>query len=160
MTGTENPFSANINALTTGTTYYARAYAKSSKGVSYGTVVSFKPQSQQYMILEDSHLMVQKTDLSSAATWSQAKELCTNSTVGGYTDWRLPTLTEFRILYNHKNEIGNFQSNYYWSSYYDSSGGSGTSRYSNAYFNMFNNQQYLTDYYNNTYAVRAVRTIE
>lgn len=151
VTGTENPFSANINALTTGTTYYARAYAKSSKGVSYGTVVSFKPQSIQYVILEEFHLMVQKTDLSEAATWEQAKELCENSTVGGYNDWRLPTLTELNIMYTHRGEIGGFTNGYYWSS---------TSYSSNSHYqyHFYDNTQ---NYYANSYRdyVRAVRTI-
>lgn len=153
VTGTENPFSANINALTTGTTYYARAFAKSSKGISYGTVVSFKPQSQQYMILEDSHLMVQKTDLSWTSTWSQAKELCEKSTVGGYNDWRLPTRTELNILYTHRKEIGGFGNGTYWSSAFDS--------YYGTYWALdFTDNYEFRDSSSKRYAARAVRTIE
>lgn len=156
VSGFGREFSANVDSLITGNIYHVRAYAKSAKGVSYGSVVSFKPQSTQYVILEDSHLMVQTTDLSSAATWTQAKALCENSTVGGYTDWRLPTLTEFRILYNHKSEIGGFNSRLYWSSY---SGVTTSTSYSNSYFDMISNEQRGSDYPNSTYAVRAVRTI-
>lgn len=156
VSGFGREFSANVNSLITRNIYHVRAYAKSAKGVSYGSVVSFKPQSTQYVILEDSHLMVQTTDLSSAATWTQAKALCENSTVGGYTDWRLPTLTEFRILYNHKSEIGGFNLRLYWSSY---SGVTTYTSYSNYFFDMISNKQTGTDDPNNTFAVRAVRTI-
>ena len=37
-------FSANITALTVGTTYYVRAYATNSQGTAYGTQVSFKAE--------------------------------------------------------------------------------------------------------------------
>ena len=41
--GTSKEYSANISSLKEGTTYYARAYATSSKGTSYGEVLTFKP---------------------------------------------------------------------------------------------------------------------
>lgn len=153
VSGSGNEFSANINELTTGKSYYARAYAKSTKGIAYGSVVSFKPESSEFIVIENANLMVQKADLASAATWEQAKTLCQNSTVGGYNDWRLPTITEFNILYTHKDEIGGF-SNFYWSSTMSSD------HYSNRkVFSFFSNIQY--DYhYNSTWHVRAVRTIK
>ena len=182
-TGNGNEFSANINALTTGSDYFARAYAKSTKGVSYGSVVSFKPQSDQYVILEDSHLMVMKQDLASSATWSQAIKLCKTSTVGGFEDWRLPTLTESNILFMHKVEIGGFETNTnYWSSdcyeysyeeWSNAIGGYIHYQYYYPYYYYFNGygNQYNYDSawargisyndYNNKMAcrVRAVRTI-
>lgn len=153
VSGSGNEFSANINELTTGKSYYARAYAKSTKGIAYGSVVSFKPESSEFIVIENANLMVQKADLASAATWEQAKTLCQNSTVGGYNDWRLPTITEFNILYTHKDEIGGF-SNFYWSSTMSSD------HYNNRkVFSFFSNIQY--DYhYNSTWHVRAVRTIK
>lgn len=41
--GTSKEYSANISSLKEGTTYYVRAYATSSKGTSYGEVLTFKP---------------------------------------------------------------------------------------------------------------------
>ena len=41
--GTSKEYSANVSALKEGTTYYVRAYATSSKGTSYGEVLTFKP---------------------------------------------------------------------------------------------------------------------
>lgn len=153
--GSDNVYSANINALTTGSNYYTRAYALSSKGVSYGSVVSFKPQSVQYVILEDSHLMIQKTDLSSAATWTQAKEMCENSIVGGYNDWRLPSMTELNIMYHHRNEIGNFASAWYWSSNNDYSSYHYNEYYCTFHFGDNAQSSYL---YSVKVRVRAVRT--
>lgn len=42
-TGTTGAFSADIHSLTTGTTYYVRAYATNSVGTSYGSEVTFSP---------------------------------------------------------------------------------------------------------------------
>ena len=156
-TGNGNEFSANINALTTGSNYYARAYAKSSKGVSYGSVVPFKPQSPQYVILEESHLMVMKQDLATSATWDQAVALCCNSTIGGYNDWRLPSRTEVNILATHFDDIGGLSTKvYYWSS---------ETSYQYAYvfeFYYSGKSIYKDDYESHKeydHRVRAVRTI-
>lgn len=152
--GTGEEFSANIDALTTGSIYYVRAYAVSSKGVWYGSVVTFKPQSAQYVILEDSHLMVMKEDLAKSATWSQAVELCENSTVGGYNDWRLPTRTEVNIIATYLDEIGGFDISYYYWTSYASSG--------YAYYYYFDDSKKKHEderYMNNRFHVRAVRTI-
>lgn len=40
-TGTTGTFSSNLTALTSGTTYYVRAYATNSAGTGYGTQVTF-----------------------------------------------------------------------------------------------------------------------
>lgn len=110
-------FSANISELTTGTTYYVRAYATNSEGTAYGSSVSFTPESPNYVVLTATGIMVQKQDISeSTLSWSSANSLCNNSTVGSYTDWRLPTKDELATMYNEKNVIGNFKSSAYWSS--------------------------------------------
>lgn len=156
VSGSEKEFSANINALTTGKLYYVRAYAVSSKGVSYGTVVTFKPQSAQYVILEDFHLMVMTEDLAKSATWSQAKDLCKNSYVGGYKDWRLPTRTEANVIATYIDEIGGFDIGtyyYYWTSDAD---------YGYPYYYYFNNSKQKSEgriSSDSTNRVRAVRTI-
>ena len=81
-----------------------------------------------------------------------AKEACRALGKG----WRLPTKTELNILYKSRKEIGGFTNIYYWSS----------SEYdlNDTWIQNFNygNQHYSSKYYynmNNTYSVRAVRTI-
>lgn len=112
-------FSANISGLEKDVTYYVRAYATNSEGTAYGEAVSFYPGDQDYVILQTAGLMVQKYDLG-YVDWGDARLLCENSTIGGYTDWRLPTIEELAVLYINREYIGNFEdnTNYYmwWSS--------------------------------------------
>jgi len=122
-------FSADITNLTTGTTYYVRAYATNSAGTVYGTSISFVPEIPQYVVLSTAGIMVQIKDINtSQLSWSSAKSLVESSTVGGYTDWRLPTRNELAILYNERNMIGGFVTtgyytyeSFYWSSENDQS---------------------------------------
>lgn len=110
-------YSANLSGLETGTTYHVRAYAINSEGVAYGEAVSFRPENPDYVILQTAGLMVQRRDLSeSGVSWSSANNLCESSTVGGFSDWRLPTKEELGTLYTLKEEIGNFKEEQYWSS--------------------------------------------
>jgi hypothetical protein len=129
--GTKNPvsgtstgeFSANISGLTIGITYYVRAYAINIKGTTYGVSVNFKPESPYYVVLTTAGIMVQKQDLNDiySITWTNANNLCENSTVGGYTDWRLPTIEELTVMYNERDAIGGFNTDRrnYWSSTLD-----------------------------------------
>jgi hypothetical protein len=47
---------------------------------------------------------------------SYAAKLCTDLTLGGYTDWYLPSKYELNLMYTYKNVIGNFAPSEYWSS--------------------------------------------
>jgi hypothetical protein len=61
-------------------------------------------------------------DFGGAVSWEKAKSACENYWLGGYNDWRLPTITELELMYNnlHGKGIGNFKNDYdpsdYWSS--------------------------------------------
>ena len=140
-------FTATVNDLDEGT-YYFQAYAINSKGTAYGEVRSFTIQHPDHITF--SNLMIQTRDLGRFRL-QEAKELCASSRVGGYSDWRLPTVAELSMIYQFKDEIGGFKKNSYWSStdiadryyYVDFSSGSQYSSYSTEY-------RY----------VRAVRTIK
>jgi len=81
-----------------------------------------------------------------------AAKLCDDLVLNGYSDWYLPSKDELNILYQNRNLIGGFSSDYYWSS----------SKYEydnyHAWNENFNNgdQDYLR-YTNTIYRVRAVR---
>ena len=149
VAGTSKDFESNISSLTKGTKYYARAYATSSKGTAYGEVKSFTTDDKSAYVVFD-NLMIQKQDLGTG-NWSTAKQMCIDSRVGGYSDWRLPTISELALLYTHRSEIGGFKTTgNYWSSTY-----SGSYYY---YYNFYNGGQ-SSDYYGDAlYNVRAVRT--
>lgn len=125
-------------------------------GISYGESVLFYPSNPNYVILQDAGLMVQRYDLGDVG-WDSAKLLCENSTVGGYDDWRLPTIDELGVLYNNREHIGNFDlDTYYWSS----SVTSYTSSYYYYYMDFGTGNIYSRNQVNSyNYNVRAVRSL-
>jgi hypothetical protein len=153
VTGTSTgAFFTTITGLTTGTTYYVRAYATNSKGTIYGSEVNFIPASPEYIILSASGLMVQKTDLGTF-DWNSAVNNCNGSILSGYTDWRLPTKDELAILYNERTTIGGFSAAYYWSS---------TLSYNYAYIQSFSTGElssYDVNKSYNTCRCRCVRSL-
>jgi len=118
--------------------YYYMAYAKNNIGIAYGEVRSFTIKNPDYITF--SNLMIQTRDLGRFRL-HEAEELCASSRVGGYSDWRLPTVAELSMIYQFKDEIGGFKKNSYWSStdiadryyYVDFSSGSQYSSYSTEY---------------------------
>lgn len=56
--------------------------------------------------------------------WNDAVALCKSLSLGGYTDWRLPTSNELGEMYLnlYKSGITKFPINYYWSSTVDING--------------------------------------
>ncbi|MDR1847625.1 MAG: DUF1566 domain-containing protein [Bacteroidales bacterium] len=86
--------------------------------VFYGNQIEFTTADgvvQNFITMPEQRIMVQKTDLGSA-DWNTAVTMCSNSNVGGYSDWRLPTLAELQYLYTNRTTIGGFSSTWYWSS--------------------------------------------
>jgi hypothetical protein len=80
---------------------------------------------------------------------SYAAKLCNDLTVGGYTDWFLPSKDELNKLFLNRLAIGGFADNYYWSS----------SEYNAdiACYQNFHNGNQNYSYKNYIYRVRAVR---
>ncbi|MDE6439678.1 MAG: DUF1566 domain-containing protein, partial [Bacteroidales bacterium] len=113
-----------------------------------------------YVTIPELNLMVQTADMSGEFTWGQARVVCTQSTVGGYTDWRLPTGEELVGLCERKFEIGGFEQGekgIYWAETIRDDGNSEFHQLVNFSegedcFNGWARNDYL-------YRVRAVRTI-
>lgn len=145
-------YSYAIN-LTNEETYFVRAFAKTDTEEYYGETHSFIAQDVPYVILLKAGIMVQKVDLGDVF-WNSAVAMCESSIVGGFTDWRLPTIEELMTLYTEREHIGGFQSQAsYWSS---SKYGSATS-----YYITFGSGSvgYAADNYYSK-RVRAVRSIK
>ena len=140
-----------INGLDKGT-FYVRAYAKSSAGVNYGTVLKTNPDAVAYLSLptfiHDGITFRVHPDLGSTMTWPQAMDACNNLTYGGYSDWILPSQDVLNTMYIHKNEIGGFSSTYYWSS---------TSGAYAAWMQNFDSGTQTTDDRSDYHRVRCVR---
>ncbi len=149
VSGMSSEFSANVSGLIKDKTYYVRAYAVSESGVSYGESVSFvAAEAKPYIIIGE--IALQTTDLSFSADYNNANKICKESRVGGFSDWRLPTLGELTQMYLNKQKIGGFENGKYWSSNY-------TSNY--YYIVDFANGDTSTLYYTSKARVRAVRSV-
>lgn len=128
--------------------YYVRAYASAPTGIVYGEEITVSPE---IIEIPSAGIAVQKEDLGSG-NWETAKTMCESSTLGGYTDWRLPTKVELMVLYNNRNTIGGFTDSKYWSS---------SLYYNNGYYYSIDfSNGYLSDQiYYKSFNVRAVRTL-
>lgn len=156
-----NIFSSLLDGLTQNTQYHVCAYAKNNDSVSYGKPISFNTDRDDVITREQwyeiGNLAIQKHELSYSSNWNDAHRLCSNSIIGGYNNWRLPTATELQFLDTYKRKLG--LSGAYWSStdYYHT--------YFQAYYYyyvIFSDTESCRSSYDppkNVYYVRAVRTI-
>ena len=168
-----------INGLDKGT-FYVRAYAKSSAGVNYGTILKLEhPDYAAYIALptfiHNSYTYRVYPELSSSMTYKQALSACNNITYGGYSDWILPSKETLNTMYIYKEEIGGFYKSYYWSSSYSHEDGpyyNGYGEHYDQYYwiqNFSNGQQSSGEagsiytngssgiQYEDTYRVRCIR---
>jgi len=146
-------FEARVNNFSRESSTYVRAYVTNSKGTFYGEAIEiFVPD---YIVLKDLGIAVQREDIGYGDIASM-ETLCENSTVGGFSDWRLPTIDELATLYNLKDKIGGFSNpSYYWSSTLHSTGS-----YCYVYVLYFYNGTKLANYYSDVKRqARAVRTL-
>lgn len=97
-------------------------------------------------------VIASKKDLPETYDWNKAQIECAKLSIGGYTDWRLPTREEIAVLYANRLIVGNFESEYYWS---------GTPGYigdtTNAFFQSFKYGDRLTARKSKQMRVRPVR---
>lgn len=162
VSGNSKEFSANISGLTSGATYYVRAYITNESGTSYGDAVKFIsyniPEGIVYLV--DEKLMVMKSDLGSGS-WDAMNSLCEQSNFGGYSDWRMPTIGELGILYNKRTEIGGFRTYDYSNSYRDTYWSSTPDESSSYYYMYFDDGDvYSSGAKSIVRSVRAVRTVK
>ena len=97
--------------------YYVRAYATNANGTSYGeqvtvtqpydTLPTFTYNGHTYRVAPDPH-----TSNSQYISWSSAYDYCENLTAYGYSDWRMPTLSELQAMYLNRTSIGGWKETY------------------------------------------------
>jgi hypothetical protein len=105
----------------------------------------------------DTGLTWTKADNGSDINWNEANDYCSNLRLGGFSDWRLPTLNELRGIYDESVDTGGWHfhvkgnlklsSVWQWSSDKDSAGVWGL------YFNTGTQYPARSDYTNNARAL-------
>lgn len=105
-------FSIGVDSQLPNDTTYIRAFAISPAGTSYGNTIVVSPP---YINLRSAGISVQLNDIGQK-NWETINALCEASIIGGYTDWRLPTIDELVAMYTERERIGGFKSFEYWSS--------------------------------------------
>lgn len=81
---------------------------------------------------------------------SYAAKLCYDLTLGGYSDWYLPSIDELNMMYLNREAIGGLSSAYYWSST--------EVNYINAYILHLSGGYLYSQAKNNQHNVRAIRS--
>ena len=73
---------------------------------------------KEYVIIEALGLAVQRKDIG-YGTRNSMMSLCESSRVGGYTDWRLPTIAELSGIYQYRKQLSSSSemNNCYYSDY-------------------------------------------
>lgn len=150
--GSSSEFSANIAGLAA-QTYYVRAYITNSEATSYGESIEFTIG--DYIKLSNDGMMVHRADISAGASFDDAQSLCETSDVGGFSDWRVPTIGECDALYSHKTALS-LEDDWYWTSE------SHNINYNTRYYTYnFTNGSDSYEYVKYpTYRVRCVRTLK
>lgn len=117
-------FSCEMNNLQNNTTYYVRAWARNSNGVSYGAERTFKTEILPTFQYGGYTYYVAPDPGSNSLTWNSANSYCVGLTVLGISGWRLPTSDELLQMYADRSKIGGFPSGAYcyWSSTPSSNG--------------------------------------
>ena len=156
ISGTSQEYSAKIVGLTENASYHVRAYAKNGDSIVYGESLVFTPGEEKPYVIIDG-LAIQLTDLNSGGTYfDTAVDLCSQSLVGGFSDWRLPTLGELLLIYLNKDKIPGLAKDEYWTQTMESQ----YSFYTYYYVVDFENGETKTEEEGYKCRVRAVRTVK
>ena len=117
----------------------------------YTTTINGKMWQDEPYTKEEEKAYKKDYEYGKVLKWDNAMKYCKNLSLGGYSNWRLPSKEELQKLYKNKNQLKNVASSGYWSSTTYASDSS------HAWFVNFNNGY---DYwYSKTYEyyVRCVR---
>ena len=130
--------------------------------LSDGTIVEVLPPNLKFVdqtipdfnLKTIGNLMIDDQDLFGSFNWDEAKarvKLLNSQDYKGFNDWRLPTKKELNLIYENRDAIGGFSSNFYWSNTKDDAYYAWYQNFSNGYRD-FNNKSYNR-------LVRCVRSV-
>ncbi len=110
-------FTSQININGDGT-YYVRAYATNSNGTVYGAQKTVTINTA-YLALPTftygGHTYKVAPDPGYGMTYPTAYSYCYGLSLGGYTDWSLPSQGELVMMYSNRTSIGGFMyDSWYW----------------------------------------------
>ena len=105
----------NKGNTTGGWQYLETATSDQSTGIAWGCDVTSIPGTQLTIGSGEANTSLIVAGCNEA---SFAAKLCDNLSLGGQTDWFLPSQSELWLMYKnlHTNNLGNFAYNFYWSS--------------------------------------------
>ncbi len=134
-------FSYRLTNLLRGTKYYVRAFAHVTNGWTedigtfnkyiYGEINDFisggiTEDPTAFISVDALGIGVMKEDLGEGLLYDAMRlpqlgyPYINHLEIGGYNDWRLPTLAELKEIYKLRNQIGGFRNGEYWSGdFYD-----------------------------------------
>ena len=107
-------------------TSFKQQNQQDTKSEKYATIEQAEEQELrnkvQYVCIEEIEIAVATVDMNNGIKyyWPDADRLCKNLFLGGFRDWRLPTIEEATRMFFHKDTIGGFSKESYWSSTADS----------------------------------------
>lgn len=150
-----NDFNVYVDGFELGVKYYVRTYASHPLYIVYGDEVVFEPNDGYYKY---GSLYIQVADIGKGGR-DMMLEACSNSKVGGFNGWNLPTLSELAYMYQNSALIGGFTTGNYWASDAEWMPGSWTKFYYYSFYNGSSGSVTVSwgSSANNAYYARCVR---
>lgn len=147
-------------------TNYVRAFAITPYDTVYYNVVQFVTKSPYKVIGNLGVRLEDEYDYEYGEykmSHYSANRVCDKLVLGDYDDWHLPTVDELKVVYAHRNEIGGFHPDIYWTSTKNKDeenyeGGTWDEGYVAIDFST-GKVKYNNPYVSYSYRVRAVRSI-
>ena len=109
-------FYVNPNAASDGWTYLEAASQDHANRVLWGDTETVIGSTGTAIGTGESNTAKIVSALSEKGVTDYAAKICSDLVLGGYDDWFLPSRDELNELYNQKDSVGGFVSDWYWSS--------------------------------------------